>query len=117
MGYMALFYVCCFKCSLNIRAIALIFELNQAVYSTFKEFKYECSSPPNEFEFEKINISCFYLHFTNFNLRAKVCSISLYTRGNQLHIWNPRPILFVNYQFVFPRLQKKQLKIKCQQKS
>ena len=40
------FHVCFFKCSLNIRAKALIFELN--VYSTFMEFKYESSSPHNE---------------------------------------------------------------------
>ena len=48
MGYLALFYVRFFKCLLNIRATALIFELNQAVYSIYMEFQYESSSPINE---------------------------------------------------------------------
>ena len=51
------------------------------------------------------NILCVFLHFTNFNFRAEICSISLYTQGNKLYIWNPSPICIVNYYFVFSRLQ------------
>ena len=42
------FYVCFVKCSLSIRATALIFELNVSIYSSLIDFKYESSSPLND---------------------------------------------------------------------
>ena len=66
---------------------------------------------------KKKNISCYCLHFTNLNFRAKFSSLSFHTWTNQLHIWNPSPTLNVNYQYVFSRLQKLRSKVKCLQKS
>ena len=56
-----------FKCSLNFRAHALQFELNKVGYTSFAKFRLQSMSSKIERAFEKTNIPCFYLHFTNSN--------------------------------------------------
>ena len=57
-----------FKCSLNFKAHALQFELNNVGYTNFAKFQLQSMSSKIEGALEKTNKQCFYLHFTKSNL-------------------------------------------------
>ena len=71
-------FVCFFKCSLNFRAHALQFELNNVGYTNFAKFQLQIISFKIGQAFEKTNKPCFYLHFSNLNFKIFFSAFSLY---------------------------------------
>ena len=91
-----------FKDLFSFWATVLIIELSKGGYITFIKFKCGSHSPLSGWVFEKTNIGCVYLHFGEFNFRAKLYLYFITTGANRLHKCHSSEILNMNLFFSLP---------------